>query len=726
MNLDTPPSLPAGYRDRIYAGWLGKCIGVRLGAPVENWTYQEIQDNLGEIRGFLPLPPGTVFKPDDDTAFPLVLIRALEDYGPEVTAQQMGEMVLNYLADQRGTLWWGGYGVSTEHTAYLNLAHGIPAPRSGSAAQNGKTVAEQIGGQIFSDIWGLVAPGAPERAAEYAARASSVTHGGEGIHGGRFVAGLVSHAFVEGDPRRLVERGLALLPPQSEYARVVQAMLDFHAQESDDWRAAYHFLAGHFGYDRYPGVVPIIPNAGVVVLALLYGQGDFSRAIQIATMCGWDTDCNVGNVGAIMGVAVGLAGIDLERWRAPMNDILVAASVIGTRNLTTIPACADLFHRLGVQLAGEPEPRRYPRVHFDYPGSTQGIQAHAQRGRIIALEQLTLDPAVMEQAQGGRGVLRAVLRKLNKKGEARLFVRTYLRPQELSANHYKASFSPLVYPGQTLQARLYLPPGSPRGLRAGLFVWDDNHEQALRSPAEPLAPGHWHTLHFSIPEQANALFTQAGVVLRNLADAPWSGSLWLDFLDWEGPARFVTDFSRERPEYDAISGWTFSRGHWRLEDGAYHGSAAGLGESYTGHPHWRDLALTVDLVPLLGKHHNVNLRVQGTRRSYAVGLAPDGRVVLYKASPSHTMDSLLGPYRPVVEAAFPWRLGEGYRLFVLAEGANLAVSLARLGEAGEESSQPRPLLLWSDPHQPYLHGQIGLSVFGGSHTRYQRLAVSGR
>nr|MBP7694614.1 ADP-ribosylglycohydrolase family protein [Anaerolineales bacterium] len=184
--------LPADYRDRVYAGWLGKCIGVRLGAPVENWTAAEIAAHLGEITDFLPLPPGKVFKPDDDTAVPLVLIRALADYGPAVTAAQIGETVLNYVADQRGNFWWGGYGVSTEHTAYANLAGGIPAPASGSSALNGQILAEQIGGQIFSDIWGLVAPTQPALAADLAERASRVTHDGEAVYGGRFIAGLVS------------------------------------------------------------------------------------------------------------------------------------------------------------------------------------------------------------------------------------------------------------------------------------------------------------------------------------------------------------------------------------------------------------------------------------------------------------------------------------------------------------------------------------------------------
>ncbi|MCA1075918.1 hypothetical protein K9O30_19770 [Clostridium bowmanii] len=52
--------------------------------------------------------------------------------------------------------WWGGYGVSTEHTAYLNLKNGFKVPYSGSERVNGKILAEQIGGQIFIDTWVII------------------------------------------------------------------------------------------------------------------------------------------------------------------------------------------------------------------------------------------------------------------------------------------------------------------------------------------------------------------------------------------------------------------------------------------------------------------------------------------------------------------------------------------------------------------------------------------
>jgi ADP-ribosylglycohydrolase len=689
-----PPAgdfLPPDYEKRVYAGWLGKCIGVRLGAPLEGWTYEEIRNNLGEVEAYLPLPPGTLFKPDDDTALPMILIRALAEHGPDLTAGHLGQTWLNYLGDQRGTLWWGGYGVSTEHTAYLNLAGGIPAPLSGSITLNGAALAEQIGGQIFSDIWGLVAPNDPKRAADYAALAASVSHDGDGIQGGRFIAALVSQAFSEADPRRLVEGGLVVIPAGSEYARVVRAVLAFYDAAPGDWHAAYRFIAQNFGYDRYPGTVHIIPNAAIVVMALLYGAGDFSRTVQIATMAGWDTDCNAGNVGTISGVAAGLTGISWG-WREPMNDILVTASVVGAGNLLDIPGCAALFCNLGRQIAGVAASPPRARYHFDYPGATHGFTPQPG-GRILSLRQVATE-------QGG--VLQATIGKLKKKEEARLYVRTYLRPHELSANYYGASFSPTIYPGQRLSARLYLPPGAPEQLTATLYVWDDNRGETHQATGLSLTPGEWHTLTYDIPELRGACLSQAGVALRNLGE-PYSGSVWLDDLDWEGRPNYSYDFAQERAEYGGVSQWTILRGYWRLQDRAYHGSGHGINESYSGDILWRDYRLTVGLVPLLGENHNVNVRVQGSLRSYALGLANHGRLVLYKNAAG---------YRPLVEAPLAWQHGQRYELYLAAEGSRLLA-----GVSGG------PQLEWEDKDETYLYGQIGVSNFSGCHTRYEEIRV---
>ena len=40
----------ARFKNDIYAGVLGKIIGVYLGRPVEGWTYEAIRDTFGEIN----------------------------------------------------------------------------------------------------------------------------------------------------------------------------------------------------------------------------------------------------------------------------------------------------------------------------------------------------------------------------------------------------------------------------------------------------------------------------------------------------------------------------------------------------------------------------------------------------------------------------------------------------------------------------------------------------
>ena len=171
-------SLPLDYTERVYAGVLGKMIGVYLGRPFEGWHYARIMAELGEINYYVhehfnvPL-----IVTDDDISGTFTFLRALPDYGNSLslTPAQIGQSWLNYIIEQRTILWWGGLGNSTEHTAFLRLKQGIAAPQSGSMAHNGQVVAEQIGAQIFIDGWAMVAPGDPELAADFARRAASVS-----------------------------------------------------------------------------------------------------------------------------------------------------------------------------------------------------------------------------------------------------------------------------------------------------------------------------------------------------------------------------------------------------------------------------------------------------------------------------------------------------------------------------------------------------------------------
>lgn len=688
--------LPPDYDARVYAGWMGKCIGVRFGAPLENWTYEEIRDHLGELTGYVREDRGKIFKPDDDTSMPMVRIRALEDYGfpKDLTPEQCGETMLNYIADGHGTVWWGGYGISSAHTAYINLQHGITAPQSGSIAMNGTMLAEQIGGQIFSNIWGLVAPNQPELAANLSAASSSVTHDGGGIHGARFMAAITALAFSEHDPRRLIERGLDYVSADSEYTKVVRAMLDFYTDNPQDWRVAFAYLKENFGDHLYPGVVHIIPNTGVVVMGMLYGEGDFSKTLQITNMAGWDTDCNVGNVGAVLGVIVGVDGIE-SHWCDPMNDLLIAANLIGTRNILTISQCADLITFAGRKLLGlDPKPK--PRIHFRYPRSTQNFVAEGKRGRPIHLQQAVIDDVP---------ALKVSIRKLNKKGEIRLYTRTYYRPSELISNYYGAMFTPLIFPGQTLSAEIYLPADAPHDIKAAVFVYDDNHEQTHQPEGVFLTPGEWQTLTYEIPALTDACLSKVGIVVRNVG-ANWVvGSIALREMSWGGTTNTKSTFALEREETGAISQWTYLRGAWELADNAYRGSGPTVNETYTGDIDWRATTFKARVIPLLGQHHRINVRVQGARRSYAFGLSSQNTIAIYKND---------GEYKMVKSAEFLWEHGKTYHLTLQADGNHLRGTI--------ESDERTQTIEWQDKDHPYLSGQVGLSN-SNANTRFESVHI---
>ena len=213
-------TITSDYLERTYAGVLGKIIGVYLGRPFEGWTYDRIMSNLGEINEYVHEKLGVpLIVTDDDISGTFTFLRALPDYGTslDLTPAQIGQSWLNYIVEKKTILWWGGLGNSTEHTAYLRLKQGIPAPQSGSIALNSKVVAEQIGSQIFIDGWGMINPGDPERAADFARRAGSVSHDGEAIYGAQIVAAMEAQAYVEHDLNVLLDTATRTDPERFDH-----------------------------------------------------------------------------------------------------------------------------------------------------------------------------------------------------------------------------------------------------------------------------------------------------------------------------------------------------------------------------------------------------------------------------------------------------------------------------------------------------------------------------
>ena len=123
--------LPQDYVERVYAGVLGKIIGVYLGRPFEGWVFERIMDELGPIEYYVHEKLGKpLIVTDDDITGTFTFMRAIEDYGNDrnLTACQIGHTWLNYLIEERTILWWGGFGNSTEPFIGRteNTAHFLP------------------------------------------------------------------------------------------------------------------------------------------------------------------------------------------------------------------------------------------------------------------------------------------------------------------------------------------------------------------------------------------------------------------------------------------------------------------------------------------------------------------------------------------------------------------------------------------------------------------------
>src|SRR5215213_11219550 len=468
------------YVERVYAGVLGKLIGVYLGRPFEGWSYERIMAELGEItyyvheRRQVPL-----IVTDDDISGTFTFLRALPDYGNrrDLSPAQIGQTWLNYIIEQRTILWWGGMGNSTEHTAFLRLKSGIQAPQSGSIATNGKVVAEQIGAQIFIDGWGLIAPGDPALAADLARRAASVSHDGEAIYGAQVIAALIAEAFIESDLDKLIDTATAFIPRDSIVYRLIADIRAWHATEPHDWYVARAKLAASYGYDKYGGNCHIIPNHGLVILSLLYSQGDFQRAQTIVNTCGWDTDCNAGNVGCILGVRNGLAAFEGgPDWRGPVADQLYLSTADGGRAISDALRETDFILEIAHAIRGERwiPPKGGARFHFSLPGSVQGFRSPDQ----LKVENTS------HPTEPGQRVL-SLHYRLESNGSTALLTPTFIPAAAIEMPGYSLLASPTLYPGQTLRAALFAAESNPKALEVGIQLQSYGYQDKLVSIQGP-------------------------------------------------------------------------------------------------------------------------------------------------------------------------------------------------------------------------------------------------
>lgn len=297
----------AALEDRIRGGWAGQMIGVSFGAPTE------FKSNGRIIEGDLPAwKPSNIANAidQDDLYVEMTFAEVMDRLGLDASTEQYGQA----FAESKYSLW------HANAAARRLLATGIKAPWSGHPKYNPH--ANDIDFQIEADFIGLMAPGLPNAARDYSMRVGQVMNFGDGLYGGLFVTGMYAAAFFETDVRKVVEAGLALLPPGSGYAAIIRDVLDWHRLHPDDWRATWQRIQDTWDKDDScpdgslrPFNIDARLNGAYIALGLLYGGGDFARTLDVTTRAGQDSDCNPSNAVGILGTMLGYAKIP-DEWKS--------------------------------------------------------------------------------------------------------------------------------------------------------------------------------------------------------------------------------------------------------------------------------------------------------------------------------------------------------------------------------------------------------------------------
>lgn len=293
----SPSGLPADYVDRVRGAWLGKCIGTALGDPVEGWTSEAIRRAHGEVTGYL-VPPKVE---NDDTAYPILVLHALDERGAEFTSADLAFEWVSHLP----------LAFTAEWSAIENVKAGTLPPESRWARN---PCGAWVGGQMRTEIHGLLAPLDPETAAELAFRDAVISHYREGMDGAIYAAVLTSLAFSGRPIAALLREGLRFVRADGAFARIVESTLDA-CRRHGEWRGVLDELRPRL--DEYHWI-HTIPNIACAVAGLTLGEGDFERSILTTLWCGYDTDCSTGQTAALLGCLLGASRLP-EKWTAPIG-----------------------------------------------------------------------------------------------------------------------------------------------------------------------------------------------------------------------------------------------------------------------------------------------------------------------------------------------------------------------------------------------------------------------
>ncbi len=304
-------------KDKIMGGWGGQTIGVTFGGPYEfqfNGTfigdYQALKWYDGYLKNTMLNNPGLY----DDLYMDLTFVDVFEKYGLNAPVDSFANAFAN-----AGYMLW-----HANQAARYNLLHSIKAPNSGYWMNNPH--ADCIDYQIEADFAGLMTPGMPNTASAISDKIGHIMNYGDGWYGGVYIGAMYSLAFISNDIKYIVSEALKTIPPQSEFYQCINDVIKSYKKYPADWKQTWLEVQRKWADDIgcpdgvfVPFNIDAKVNAAYVVIGLLYGNGDFTKTLEISTRCGQDADCNPSSAGGILGAILGYNKIPAY-WKMGLKE----------------------------------------------------------------------------------------------------------------------------------------------------------------------------------------------------------------------------------------------------------------------------------------------------------------------------------------------------------------------------------------------------------------------
>jgi hypothetical protein len=412
-----------------------------------------------------------------------------------------------------------------------------------------------------------------------------------------------------------------------------------------------------------------------MVMAVLYAPHDFQKAQMIVNTSGWDTDCNAGNVGCLLGIMNGLEGLDEgPDWRGPIADRMLISSADGGNSINDAVRQAYFLTNLGLKLAGGQAldaPKNGAQFHFSLPGSHQGFRP--QKGLDVS-RSVRVGNAEFE----GSRALAIDYEALGPAQVASVTSPTFSPREMLDMRTYDLMATPLVYPGQVVQARVFAEAGSKGdvAVRLRIRVYDERDQLRDIDGAPVLVePGKEATLSWTLPDTGGQPIAEVGLAITATGKRA-DGRLLVDYLRWDGAPALTL----KRPAGDC----DFWRMSWvngasffskRFPPAFRISQNSGEGIIIHGTRQWTDYQASGDVMLHLGNYGGFAVRAQGLRRYYGARVTRDGKMQIVRVRDEDIKVLAETPFKTEFEKPIAMRVAaDGDTISFTANGVSLSVT----------------------------------------------------